>query len=76
MKQNVPNVVDGVEPAELSEESGVGNVAADVGSATETAGPVVGPVVHTPWKTEQQKCLQLKYNKEKKQLKTSNIYIL
>ena len=48
MKQNVPNVVDGVEPAELSEESGVGNVAADVGSATETAGPVVGPVVHTP----------------------------
>jgi hypothetical protein len=41
-------MVDGMQPAQLSEESGEGNVAADVSSATETAGPVVGPVVHTP----------------------------
>jgi hypothetical protein len=64
VKQNVPDVVDGVEPSELSEESGEWNVASDVGSAAEATGPVVGPVVHTPWKTERQKCLQLKYDKE------------
>ena len=42
----LPNVVDGVEPAELSEESGVRNVVADVGATADAASPVVGPVVH------------------------------
>ena len=47
-----PDVVDVVQPADLGEEPGVGDVGSDLGAALDATRPVVAPVVHATCKTQ------------------------